>query len=180
MANYLPHYLLDALDAIAKFFHAGGTVIYLIAILSFVLYVLICERFWYYWVGYKDDNNALLTAWRVRPTNSIWGEQSECAIRDRLISQYQIKTTQYLSLIKTLITLCPLFGLLGTVTGMIEVFTVLSVTGGGNAKLMAAGISRATLPTMAGMVVALCAIFANIFINRSAMRAQRAFAQQLI
>ena len=51
--------------------------------------------------------------------------------------------------------LCPLLGLLGTVTGMIEVFNVMAVTGGGDAKSMAGGVERSTIPTMAGMVSAL-------------------------
>jgi len=57
-------------------------------------------------------------------------------------------------LIKTLIALCPLVGLLGTVTGMIQVFDALALNGTGNPRLMAAGVARATLPTLAGMAVA--------------------------
>ena len=51
--------------------------------------------------------------------------------------------------------MCPLVGLLGTVTGMIEVFDVMAVQGSSNVKSMASGVSMATIPTMAGMVVAL-------------------------
>ena len=47
-----------------------------------------------------------------------------------------------------------MLGLLGTVTGMIEVFDVMA-GGGGNTRGMAAGVSKATLPTMAGMVAAI-------------------------
>ena len=42
---------------------------------------------------------------------------------------------------------------------MVEVFDVMAVTGSGNARAMAAGISKATLPTMAGLVVALSVCF---------------------
>jgi biopolymer transport protein ExbB len=62
-------------------------------------------------------------------------------------------------LIKTLVAMCPLIGLLGTVTGMISVFEVMAVTGTGNPRLMAGGISMATIPTMAGMVAALSGVF---------------------
>ena len=51
--------------------------------------------------------------------------------------------------------MCPLFGLLGTVTGMIAVFDVMAFKGLGNPRLMAGGVSQATLPTMVSMVVAL-------------------------
>ena len=60
-----------------------------------------------------------------------------------------------MNVIATCVALCPLLGLLGTVTGMIEVFNVMAVTGGGDAKSMAGGVERSTIPTMAGMVAAL-------------------------
>ena len=51
-------------------------------------------------------------------------------------------------------------GLIGTVTGMMRVFFVMAVSGGGDAKSMAGGVSKATIPTMAGMVGAISGIFA--------------------
>jgi len=66
--------------------------------------------------------------------------------------------------------LAPLFGLLGTVTGMIEVFQVMAFSGGGDARAMAGGVSKATLPTMAGMVVALSGVFASIYLNSASTR----------
>ncbi|MGO1344624.1 MotA/TolQ/ExbB proton channel family protein, partial [Chromohalobacter japonicus] len=49
---------------------------------------------------------------------------------------------------------CPLLGLLGTVTGMIQVFDSLSLTDVNQARAMADGVARATLPTLTGMAVA--------------------------
>ena len=62
--------------------------------------------------------------------------------------------------------LCPLLGLMGTVTGMIEVFDVMAISGSGNARSMASGVSKATIPTMAGMVGALSGVFASTWLNR--------------
>ena len=63
---------------------------------------------------------------------------------------------------KTLVAVAPLFGLLGTVTGMVSVFDVMSISGSSDAQAMSAGVSRATIPTMAGMVASLSGlIFAN-------------------
>ena len=78
-----------------------------------------------------------------------------------------------------MIALCPLFGLLGTVTGMIEVFSALSITGGGQARSMADGISKATIPTMAGMVAALSGVFANIYISQKAARESELIEEHL-
>ena len=63
---------------------------------------------------------------------------------------------------------CPLMGLLGTVTGMIEVFDVMAILGSGNVRAMAAGVSKATIPTMAGMVGALSGVFASSYLENRA------------
>jgi biopolymer transport protein ExbB len=62
---------------------------------------------------------------------------------------------------------------------MIEVFNVLAVTGGGDAKSMASGVSRATIPTMAGMVAALSGVFGNTLITRTAEREAQLFEDHL-
>ena len=49
--------------------------------------------------------------------------------------------------------------LLGTVYGMIEVFEVLAVLGTGNPRAMSTGVAKATIPTMAGMTIALSGYF---------------------
>ena len=61
--------------------------------------------------------------------------------------------------LNALIKMFPLLGLLGTVSGMIQVFDVVAVHGTGNPRLLASGISLATIPTMAGLVCALSGLF---------------------
>ncbi|MDG1961350.1 MAG: MotA/TolQ/ExbB proton channel family protein, partial [SAR86 cluster bacterium] len=92
------------------------------------------------------------------------------AIKEKLISQARTEVNRYLPLINTCVALAPLFGLLGTVTGMIEVFQVMAFTGGGDARSMAGGVSKATLPTMAGMTTALSGVFATIYLNSARNR----------
>lgn len=172
----MPLYLLDAFEAINHFFNSGGPVLYLIAILTFFMWMLMLERFWYYFVSYRKDARQVIKKWEARSERRSWEAH---AIRDKLISETCIKIDQNLSLIKTLIAICPLFGLLGTVTGMIDVFTILSITGGGDAKSMAGGVSRATIPTMAGMVAALSGVFANIYITQKATRERKLIEEHL-
>ena len=169
-------YLLDALYAVQRFFHAGGPVLYPIAIVAWILWIVLLERFWYYFTNYHRDVRAVQAVWTMRSERSSW---YALAIRDKLLSQMHLKIDRNLSLIRTLITLCPLFGLLGTVVGMIDVFTVLSLTGGGDAKLMAGGVSRATIPTMAGMVAALSGVFANSYVSRKAQRERELIEEHL-
>jgi len=83
-------------------------------------------------------------------------------------------------MIKTLVAVAPLFGLLGTVTGMITVFDVMAFTGGGDAKAMAGGVSQATIPTMSGMVAALSGVFGMTYIERVAEREKHLLEDHLI
>jgi len=69
-----------------------------------------------------------------------------------------------------MVAIAPLLGLMGTVTGMVEVFDVMAITGSSNARGMSAGVSKATIPTMAGMVVALSGMFFSADLERRAKR----------
>jgi biopolymer transport protein ExbB len=85
-----------------------------------------------------------------------------------MVSQFEISVNQSVNMIQTLVALCPLLGLMGTVTGMITVFEVMAVSGSGNVRAMAAGVSQATIPTMAGMVGALSGVLLVTLISRRA------------
>src|SRR5690606_26850107 len=104
------------------------------------------------------DVQRSLDAWEARKERKSWNARQ---IREAMISRMSEKITRNMDMIAALIAICPLMGLLGTVTGMIEVFSVLATSGGGDAKQMAGGVSKATIPTMAGMVAALSGLFIN-------------------
>ena len=87
-----------------------------------------------------------------------------------MISRVTEQVRLNLDVIGTLVALCPLFGLLGTVVGMIEVFNVLATSGGADAKSMAGGVKQATIPTMAGMVAAISGVFGSTIVNQIANR----------
>lgn len=65
-------------------------------------------------------------------------------------------------------TVGPLLGLLGTVTGMIATFKLISSFGSGDPKLLAAGISEALVATATGMAVAIPALLLHAFLSRKA------------
>jgi len=77
---------------------------------------------------------------------------------------------RYLSVIALLAAVAPLFGLLGTVTGMMVTFDVIAVFGTGNAKAMACGISEALITTQSGLMVAIPGLFMSAFLTRRADR----------
>ncbi|MGK0498483.1 MAG: biopolymer transport protein ExbB [Oceanicoccus sp.] len=160
-------YLNDVIDFIFRFMEQGGTVLWFIAALTFAMWTLVFERFWYFNTGMRQDLDKAISRWESRRERKSWNAKQ---VRRQLISEARLKINAGLPMIGTLVALAPLFGLLGTVTGMIEVFNIMAVTGGGDAKSMAGGVSKATIPTMAGMVAALSGVFANTYVTRIAER----------
>ncbi|WP_020398137.1 MotA/TolQ/ExbB proton channel family protein [Kordiimonas gwangyangensis] len=159
--------LNEAFDAIRQFMEKGGDVLFLILAVTFIMWVLIVERLWYFTLEFKKQKNRVIDAWESRSERRSWYAHK---IRNAMISEVSDNLNQGIGLIKTLVALCPLVGLLGTVTGMIEVFDVMGSQGSSNARAMAAGVSKATIPTMAGMVAALSGVFLSTYIERVAKR----------
>jgi biopolymer transport protein ExbB len=152
----------DAYLAIVTFMEQGGDVLWLIAALTFLMWTLIFERVWYFRAEHKGIVRGATQSWEGRVERRSWSAHQ---VRDYLISDATSKITGSLPLIATCVTLCPLLGLLGTVTGMISVFDSMA-TQGGNARSMAAGVSMATIPTMAGMVASLSGLFGSTYLKR--------------
>jgi biopolymer transport protein ExbB len=159
--------ITEAFNTLRDFMSAGGSVLWLIAILAAFMWAIILERIWYFNAGHKDYMGELKSECDLVTDHSSWKAQQ---IKDKLMSQAKEAVNRNLSLINTCVALAPLFGLLGTVTGMIEVFQVMAFTGGGDARSMAGGVSKATLPTMAGMTTALSGVFATIYLNAARNR----------
>ena len=157
----------EAFDAIRKFLDTGGDVLYMIMIVTFLMWVLIIERLWYFRAAFKTEAKKVVTAWEARSERKSWHAHK---IRVAMVSQVKQDLHTGVVTIKTLVGICPLVGLLGTVTGMIEVFDVMATMGSGNARAMASGVSKATIPTMAGMVAALSGVFMRTYIERKAKR----------
>jgi biopolymer transport protein ExbB len=154
--------IFEAFDSLNDFMSAGGMVLWLIAFLAIFMWALILERIWYFNSGHKKFMKPLVKHWNGISDHSSWKASQ---IKDKLRSEAKEEINKHMSLIQTCVALAPLFGLLGTVTGMIEVFQVMAFTGGGDARSMAGGVSKATLPTMAGMTTALSGVFATIYLN---------------
>ena len=149
--------LLDILDAVGTFMQRGGPVLWVIAWLLLIKWSLVFERIWYLNTTHKQNIKNTLESWNSRTDTQSWSAHQ---IRTMMISKISLDVRNTLPVIEVLVTICPLLGLIGTVTGMIEVFFVMAVSGGGDAKSMAGGVSKATIPTMAGMVGAISGIFA--------------------
>ena len=155
--------MIEFLEAIRDFTEAGGQVLLVIGLLIFVMWLLILERAMYLLIWHKQAKKDAIKRWKSRDDRASWSAKQ---IRQKMISQLTIKLNGSIPVIQALVALCPLLGLMGTVTGMIEVFDVMAISGSGNARSMAGGVSKATIPTMAGMVGALSGVFAATWLNR--------------
>ncbi|BED91292.1 MULTISPECIES: MotA/TolQ/ExbB proton channel family protein [unclassified Pseudoalteromonas] len=159
--------LIDSINAIRDFLDTGGQVLLVIGVLIFAMWLLILERFIYFFKGFRSYKQNVKAQWKNRAERNSWNAEQ---IRQAMISRASMRLDTNLALINVMVALCPLLGLLGTVTGMIEVFDVMAITGTGSARSMASGVSKATIPTMAGMVGALSGVFASTFLQRRAKR----------
>lgn len=157
--------LLDAWQGVRDFMDTGGVVLYAIAFLIFVMWTFIFERLWFFKTSLKKEVKWALDKWEARSERTSTRAHQ---VREALISKVGQEIDRFMPFIKTMVAIAPLFGLLGTVTGMISVFEIMAITGGGDAKSMSSGVSKATIPTMAGMVAALSGVFGNTTIERMA------------
>lgn len=153
----------NVVSVLQDFLEAGGPVVLALLISTAVMWVLISERFIYFGFSGPRLRKEQEERWERTEEHSSW--QSHI-FRERLISEVRLENERFMGVIRALIMITPLLGLLGTVTGMIEVFQVIVDTGASNARLMASGISKATIPTMTGLAVSLTGVFAISFLDR--------------
>ena len=166
---------IETFAVVRAFIEQGGNVLLVIAFVTAVMWTLILERFWYFSKSYRREEQRTRAIWDARADHYSWNSKQ---IRRVLISDLTGQLNWGLGMIGTLVALCPMLGLLGTVTGMIEVFDVMAA-GGGNTRGMAAGVSKATLPTMAGMVAAISGMLFHIQLERFAQDASDRMADHL-
>ena len=155
----------DAIGSIRGFLELGGDVLYGIMLVLFLMWTFILERLWYFYRIHPSEKRAIVNTWEARADTKSWYAKR---IREEMISKTSLALKQNIGLIKALIAICPLLGLMGTVTGMVSVFDVMTYAGTSNARAMAAGVSMATVPTMAGMVAALSGVYFGTWLDHKA------------
>ena len=157
------YYLLLPFSLVSDFINLGGTVLIVLFFVAVYMWVLISERIYFYKFTLDNFIDSSFSSYKDLIGKDEWVNSK---IKDMSLADINLKKNKNLNQIKGLVALCPLLGLLGTVTGMIEVFDVMAFTGTGNPRLMAGGISKATLPTMTGLVISITGLFAITFLER--------------
>jgi biopolymer transport protein ExbB len=92
-------------------------------------------------------------------------EVQESVLQEAILHQLP-RVERGLSVLAVLGAVAPLLGLLGTVTGMINTFRVITLFGTGDPKLMSGGISEALVTTEVGLAVAIPIMLAHTFLSR--------------
>ncbi len=139
------------LEPLGRLVGAGGMVLVVIVLVATALFSMAVERWCYWRFTHRRARRALIERWIQRRDHVSW---SALTLREVWTRELIARLRQPLPWLKLLVALCPLLGLLGTVTGMIHVFDSLAISEVGQARAMADGVARATLPTLAGMAVA--------------------------
>lgn len=148
------------LEPLAGLIEAGGPVLVVIAGVAMLLFSVALERWWFFRFHYRPARRALVARWVARHERTSW---SAMTLREVWANELVTGLRGPLPWLKLLVVICPLLGLLGTVTGMISVFDSLSVSEVNQARAMADGVARATLPTLSGMAVSVVGL---LFITR--------------
>jgi biopolymer transport protein ExbB len=161
------NFILSISHAIQDFVDQGGAVLWVIFATCLLLWLLILERSWFLRIVWPRRARALVSQWNARDDCRSWRAKK---VREAIVSEVSIELHALLPMINVLVALCPLLGLLGTVVGMIGVFEVIGASGNDDAQAMARGVYRATIPTMAGLVVALTGIYFTVRLRSKADR----------
>ncbi len=169
--------MMDLWQQILGFMDRGGFVLWYIAFTAMVIWLLSFERGIFFFGTAPKIIKKQANQWQDRKDKSSWFAHR---IREMWISKHNSDIDRGLSLLTTLIAICPLLGLLGTVTGMIEVFFNMGSGDASNVKNMASGVSKATIPTMAGMVVALFGLLSKTILDAKAKKLKETYSNSLV
>ncbi len=180
------------------YFSTGGVIMVPLAAVSIAMWLLIMDRAFFFRRLHRKNMNGRVAWEHVRENrfpdpkayrgavsllvSRFLQRRSNTPVLDRLILDETVLTLSrsledYLAVIGVLAAIAPLLGLLGTVTGMIGTFDVLSVFGTGNARGMAGGISEALITTQTGLLVAIPGLYMKSFLERRARNLQRHIAR---
>ncbi|MBV52308.1 MAG: biopolymer transporter ExbB [Nitrospinae bacterium] len=171
---------------------AGGWLMLPIILCSIVAIAIVIERFWTLSAARITPKYVLAQVWTWLKNNQLdstklrelrlssplgqilaagllsskYGRQAMIDGIEQAAAKVIHDIERYLSTLGTIAAITPLLGLLGTVVGMIRVFSEIMLQGTGNANALAGGISEALITTAAGLTVAIPTYIAHRFFMR--------------
>lgn len=154
----------------------GGPFVLWIFAAGVLMWALIIERYWYFARVLPKQAAQLQSQWLARADRTSW-----CArqIRTAMISRLNSSMTTGFPVMQVLVPMSPLLGLIGTVSGMLEVFDSMALRGNADARSMASGVSAAMICTMTGLAVSITGLYPVHYFRTRATRETELLADKL-
>jgi biopolymer transport protein ExbB len=169
--------LLWPLGAVADLIAEGGPFVGWIFVCALVMWALVIERAWYFRAVLPMQAQAALDTWKARPDHRSWRAHQ---IRKTLNSRVNSAMNAGLPVLRVLVPLSPLLGLVGTVSGMLEVFDSMALRGSADARAMASGVSHAMICTLTGLAVSITGLYPNYYFQSRARVETELLSDRLI
>jgi biopolymer transport protein ExbB len=169
--------LSSPLEAVADLVSLGGPFVVWIFLCGLLMWTLVIERTWYFNRILPRHAAETLAAWRARSDHRSW-----CArqIRRAMISRVNTAMTANQLMLRTLVPMAPLLGLIGTVSGMLEVFDSMALRGSADARAMASGVSEAMICTLSGLAVSITGLYPNYYFQTRTRLETELLADKLV
>jgi biopolymer transport protein ExbB len=172
--------MLDSLmapyTALMNLIEGGGPFVGFIFLSGVLMWTLVMERAWFFWKVLPLETQRYIDQWNARSDHLSW-----CArqIRDMMISRLNVQMNANLLVMRTLVPMAPLLGLIGTVSGMLEVFDSMALRGSADARTMASGVSHAMLCTLTGLAVSITGLLPVYYFTNQTKYRTELFADHL-
>lgn len=154
----------------------GGPFVIWIFAAGVLLWALIIERYWYFTMVLPKQAAAIQAEWLARTDRVSWKARQ---IRTAMISRLNQSMTAGFPVMQVLVPMSPLLGLIGTVSGMLEVFDSMALRGNADARSMASGVSAAMICTMTGLAVSITGLYPVHYFRSRATRETELLADKL-
>jgi biopolymer transport protein ExbB len=155
--------LLAPFEALHTMRELGGPIVDWIFVTCVVMWCIAIERFWYFNRILPRDSASALAEWRQRTEHTSWKARQ---IRKALISRLNAGMSANVQVLRVLVPMAPLLGLVGTVSGMLNVFDSMAARGSADARSMANGVSEAMICTLTGLAVSISGLYPVFFLKR--------------
>jgi biopolymer transport protein ExbB len=167
---------IPLLQGIIELANDGGPFVLWIFASGVLMWALIIERFWYFSRVLPKQAAELQAQWMARQDKTSW-----CArqIRTAMISRLNTAMTTGFPVMQVLVPMSPLLGLIGTVSGMLEVFDSMALRGNADARSMASGVSEAMICTMTGLAVSITGLWPVHYFRTRAVRETELLSDKL-
>ena len=149
-------FVLAPFYAVRDLVAAGGVAVEWIFMACLLMWSISIERYHYFRFTLPGEAETMLARWKARQDHTSWTARQ---IRKGMISRLNVAMNANLGVLRVLVPLCPLLGLLGTVSGMLTVFDSMALRGSADARTMASGVSQAMVCTMTGLAVSIMGLY---------------------